>query len=107
MELSDFTYRPTTIRRSYSSSKLIDICWQYEFGDISYRQAVQAVKLQCSLNIGLAEQTLFNQLSKRGNRLPMVSTRKIKEVVFKPERAQSTTEQVLSLFRDAKHLRSK
>ena len=107
MELSDFTYRPTTIRRSYSSSKLIDICWQYEFGDISYRQAVQAVKLQCSLNIGLAEQTLFNQLSKRGNRLPMVATRRMKEVVPKVDRLESIQEQITNLFRDAKRLRSK
>ena len=102
MELSDFTYRPTTIRRSYSSSKLLDICWQYESGDISYQQAVQAVKLQCSLNIGLAEQTLFNQLSKRGNRLPMVATRKMKEVTKRPERSLSTKEQVETLFREAK-----
>jgi hypothetical protein len=107
MELNQYIFKPTTIHRRYSTSKLLDICWQYESGDLSYRQAVHSVKLHCSLNIGLAEQTLFNQLSKRGNRLPMVSTRKIKEVVFKPERAQSTTEQVLSLFRDAKHLRSK
>jgi len=108
MELSDFIYRPTTIRRSYSSSKLLDICWQYESGDISYQQAVQAVKLQCSLNIGLAEQTLFNQLSKRGNRLPMVaSTRKMKEVVPKVDRLESTQEQITNLFRDAKRLRSK
>ena len=107
MELNQYIFKPTTIHRRYSTSKLLDICWQYESGDISYRQAVQAVKLQCSINIGLAEQTLFNQLSKRGNRLPMVSTRKMKEVVPKVDRLESTQEQITNLFRDAKRLRSK
>jgi hypothetical protein len=102
MELNQYIFKPTTIHRRYSTSKLLDICWQYESGDISYRQAVQAVKLQCSLNIGLAEQTLFNQLSKRGNRLPMVATRKMKEVTKRPERSLSTKEQVETLFREAK-----
>jgi len=102
VELSRYTFKPTTIVRHYTSDRLSDICWMYEQGDLSYRQAVNEVKVQCALNVGLAEKMLFNQLSMRGKRLPMVTTRKIQEVIVRTERVQSVREEVETLFRQAK-----
>ena len=86
-------------------TNLIKECNDIE-ADISYKMAVQEVKVHCTLNIGLAEVKLYEALSKRGNRLPMVETRKM-IVVCRPERSQNKREQVETLFRDAKGLRRK
>jgi len=99
-----FKPQPSIIVRNYRTDKLIDICWRYEQADISYKMAVNEVKVQCNLNQGLAEVKLYEALSKRGNRLPMAETRKM-VVVCRQERSQNKREQVETMFRDAKHLR--
>lgn len=81
-----------------------DICWRYEQADISYKQAVVEVKVQCALNLGLAEAKLYEALAKRGNRLPMAATRILTENT-RQERKPTKREAVTELFHDAKFLR--
>lgn len=107
MEIFEFMITKTTKVRHYKVDCLTDICWLYETNEMSYQQAVRQVKLQCALNVGLAERRLYLELTKRGKRLPMVSTRKIKETIVRPDKELSIREEVNCLFKDAKHLRSK
>lgn len=106
MEIFDFTIKPTTKVRHYKVDCLTDICWLYENNELSYRQAVNEVKVHCALNIGLAERKLYLALMERGKRLPMVTTRKIQEVIVKTDRELSVREEVSQLFQEAKHKRS-